>query len=155
MLDRLPVKCLDCGQTGIKRGQFENHIEEVCPKGLVSCSAVDIRCPWKGRAKQLNLHKDSCEYERLRPVLTELITENEKLKKENESYRTSNTTLEKTAKGGQDQRSEYTIKITQLTEENNFMRGKSSFYRTYILNKNVSHFRSVFSSERSTRKINP
>jgi hypothetical protein len=124
MLDKLLVKCVDCGQTGIKRGQFDHHIEEICPATLVPCSAADIRCPWKGRAKQLNLHRDSCDYERLRVVLTELITENEKLKKENHSYQTLNTIVERKSNGIQDQRTEHMATITQLTEEMNFMRGK-------------------------------
>ncbi len=124
MLDDLLVKCSGCGQNGIKRSQFHHHIEEICPETLISCSAADIRCPWKGRAKQLNLHRDSCDYERLRVVLTELIAENEKLKRENRSYQTPDTILEKKSKSIQDQRTEHAASIAQLTEEVNFMRGK-------------------------------
>ena len=34
MLDNLLVKCLGCEQTDIKRSQFDDHIEEICPKNI-------------------------------------------------------------------------------------------------------------------------
>ncbi|CAF1307816.1 unnamed protein product [Adineta ricciae] len=127
MLDDLLVKCVNCEQTGIKRSQFDHHLEEVCPKTLVSCSGADIRCPWTGRVNQLKLHKVSCDYERLRTILTELISENETLKEEKYLCEKSACSIEGTTA------------IAQLTKEVNFMLD-SICHRNEKLEKTIKQF---------------
>ncbi|CAM4782259.1 unnamed protein product [Rotaria magnacalcarata] len=60
ILDRLQVKCLECGQCGIQR-------------------ASDIKCPWSGQRDQLQEHLINCSYEKLRSVLDCLINTNRTL----------------------------------------------------------------------------
>ncbi len=80
MLDRLRVKCTTCGQTELHRGNFEDHIEKVCPKMVIPCRSADIKCPWTGQRDQLNQHLVDCRFELMRPVITEFIAENQQLK---------------------------------------------------------------------------
>ena len=80
MLDRILVKCIACGQTKLRRGTFGDHVEKVCPKSIVFCSAADIKCPWTGERVELNQHLLSCRFEPMRPVITKIITENQQLK---------------------------------------------------------------------------
>jgi vacuolar-type H+-ATPase subunit I/STV1 len=79
MLNQLPVKCTSCGQTELQRGNFNDHIQKVCPKTVVSCSAADIKCPWRGQRDQLNQHLIDCRFEAMRPVITQFVTENQQL----------------------------------------------------------------------------
>lgn len=80
MLDRLLVKCLNCGMPNVQRGTFEKHATKTCPKAIVLCSAVDIKCPWTGSTDQLKQHLITCAYEQLRPILIELIHDNRQSK---------------------------------------------------------------------------
>ena len=80
MLDQLDVKCTVCGQTNIQRGNFNDHIDRVCPKMVVSCSASDIKCPWRGQRDQLHRHLINCQFEPMRPVFNQFIIENQQLK---------------------------------------------------------------------------
>ncbi|CAF3341582.1 unnamed protein product [Rotaria sp. Silwood1] len=82
ILDKLLVKCLQCGQTGIQRGNFNDHITKICPKGSIVCSASDIKCPWSGQRDQLQNHLIDCSYEQLRPVLNSLINTNRQLEQQ-------------------------------------------------------------------------
>ena len=79
MLDQLLVHCTLCEQTGIQRGNFQDHINKVCPKAMVECRAADIRCPWKGPRDELDNHMSTCIFEPLRPVLASLIADNRQL----------------------------------------------------------------------------
>ena len=91
---------------------------------MISCSAADIRCPWEGRANQRSSHTVSCDYERLRPVLTELIIENNQLKQEKSLSPIPNTAVERKSNGIQDQPTENSTTISQLTQEINFLKSK-------------------------------
>ena len=82
ILDRLLVKCPDCQQSGIQRGNFIDHINIGCPKRTIVCSASDIRCPWFGPREQLQEHLQTCNYEQLRPILTSLINTNQQLEEQ-------------------------------------------------------------------------
>jgi hypothetical protein len=84
ILDRLQIKCLTCGQTGLQRDNFNEHINKVCQKMNISCSAADIKCPWKGLREELQQHLTSCKFESLRSVLNSLITENRQFNMENQ-----------------------------------------------------------------------
>jgi hypothetical protein len=80
MLDRLLVKCTNCGTSNIQRGAFEKHATKICPKATVACTAVDMKCPWTGSSDQLKQHMISCVYEQIRPILAEIIQDNRQLK---------------------------------------------------------------------------
>ncbi|CAF3434402.1 unnamed protein product [Rotaria socialis] len=77
ILDKLLVKCSQCQQSGIQRGNLNDHITKFCPKILVICTASDIKCPWSGTRDELKSHLSTCYYEQLRSVLTQLITMNQ------------------------------------------------------------------------------
>jgi len=79
ILDQIRVECILCGQTGLQRGNFLDHINKVCAKALVQCQAADIKCPWKGPRDELQNHVSTCVFEPLRPVLASLIAENRQL----------------------------------------------------------------------------
>ena len=79
MLDQVVVKCSTCGQTPLTRGHFNDHINKTCPNINIRCTASDIKCPWIGLRHEYETHRSTCTYEALRPVLTELINENERL----------------------------------------------------------------------------
>lgn len=74
MLDQLLVKCKICNQTRLLRGNFKDHIEKLCPKMIVSCSAEDIKCTWRGTRDTLQHHLHNCPYESTRPFVTPYIT---------------------------------------------------------------------------------
>ncbi|UJR17592.1 hypothetical protein I4U23_004488 [Adineta vaga] len=80
LLNDLEVKCRMCGQTRLKRSDFDNHVKNVCPNTGVVCLAADIKCQWVGSRQELNNHMQTCDYQRMRPVLDQLIMENEHLK---------------------------------------------------------------------------
>ncbi|CAF3383837.1 unnamed protein product [Rotaria sp. Silwood2] len=79
MLDNLLVRCRSCAQINIQRSNFSKHIQQMCPKRIVSCSANDIQCSWKGHFDQLNQHFNVCPYEKLRTPLTKLINDVQRL----------------------------------------------------------------------------
>jgi len=82
MLDRLLVKCTSCGTTNIQRGAFEKHVNKLCPKATVSCTAADLKCSWVGSSDQLKQHVLVCAYEQIRPILIEIAQENRQLKEQ-------------------------------------------------------------------------
>ena len=82
VLNELKVKCIGCGQKGIDRGDFEEHRKKTCPTIIVSCTAHDIKCLWKGPQHALENHLKTCSFEVLRPLLTSLIDENRELHKQ-------------------------------------------------------------------------
>ena len=79
ILDQFRVRCTLCDQSGLQRGNFADHINNVCPGAKVACRAADIRCPWKGLRSELDEHTSVCVFEPLRPVLATLIAENRQL----------------------------------------------------------------------------
>lgn len=82
MLDRVLVKCLSCGANNIQRGTFDRHATKLCPNAMVSCSAIDLKCPWTGTRDQLKQHKVTCSFEQLRPILNEIVHETQQLKEQ-------------------------------------------------------------------------
>lgn len=76
MLDSILVQCLRCGETNIKRGEFQLHEQNSCQQAVVPCISADIKCPWKGTRKERNAHMNECVYEPLRPALSQIINEN-------------------------------------------------------------------------------
>ena len=98
MLDEIEVKCTKCGQQGLKREDFDNHIKKMCPKGDVTCLAVDIMCPWTGPRKRLNRHLAHCKFQRMRPILEELMVKSEQLKEELQQAKEQNQRLKNNAR---------------------------------------------------------
>jgi hypothetical protein len=77
MLDQLLVECKLCKQSKIQRGNFEDHIDKICPKKIVNCSASDINCPWTGLREELQTHLSTCIYESTRSLLETNNNENQ------------------------------------------------------------------------------
>ncbi|CAF3424334.1 unnamed protein product [Rotaria sp. Silwood1] len=62
MLNEIQVKCTLCGETNLQRGNFQNHINNLCPKADVSCSInSDMSCSWIGSRDQLEIHQSECK----------------------------------------------------------------------------------------------
>ncbi len=70
MLNRIQVNCILCGQNGLQRVNFDEHIERGCPKTIVSCWSVDIKCLWTGQREQLDQQLTTCYFEPMRLVIT-------------------------------------------------------------------------------------
>jgi len=98
ILDRLLVKCSECGQSGIQRGNFNDHINKLCPKGTIVCSASDIKCPWSGPRDQLQNHLNTCSYEQLRSILGHLVNTNRRLEEQIQTLTNQVQTLQSTGK---------------------------------------------------------
>ena len=90
MLDRIRVKCITCGQSGLLRGNFKEHVEKTCPKMQILCPSADIKCPWEGQRDQLDEHLSNCAFHSLRYIITPLMTENEQLKELISKFRSDN-----------------------------------------------------------------
>jgi hypothetical protein len=90
MLDQLKVKCTECGQINLERGNFKDHIEKTCMNSTMTCPAADINCPWKGLRDQLNDHKATCVFEPLRSMLSKIIDENRQLKEKVQQLEANN-----------------------------------------------------------------
>lgn len=82
ILERLLVKCVQCGHSGIQRGNFSDHVGKLCPKGTTACAASDIKCPWLGPRDELEHHLATCQYEKLRPILSQLVSTNQQLQQQ-------------------------------------------------------------------------
>ncbi|CAF2425710.1 unnamed protein product [Rotaria sp. Silwood2] len=62
MLNEIQVKCILCGAINLQRGNFQNHINNLCPKADVSCSTnSDTSCSWIGSRDQLEIHQSECQ----------------------------------------------------------------------------------------------
>ncbi|CAF2018622.1 unnamed protein product, partial [Rotaria magnacalcarata] len=97
MLHRLKVKCTECGQTDLERGNFNDHIEKACTNSTVECPSAVIKCPWRGQRDQLNDHLATCAFEPIRPMFSELINENRQLKEQVQQLQMNNQRLQDTA----------------------------------------------------------
>ena len=73
-LDRLLVRCNQCEEMNILRGNFSDH-ELKCPKRLISCPSVDLQCPWKGSRDEEEKHVQECSFHRIRPIIDVLRNE--------------------------------------------------------------------------------
>ncbi len=82
MLNSLRVRCTQCEETNIRRGDLKQHEQKACRRAVVPCKAADIKCPWKGPREQLDAHMDHCVFEPLRPALSEMIMEIKQLKEQ-------------------------------------------------------------------------
>lgn len=80
MLQRLRIRCTRCGEIGLERGNFDEHMIAACSKINVACSSVDIDCPWTGPREELNNHLITCAYTMIRPKMTEHMAVNQQLR---------------------------------------------------------------------------
>jgi hypothetical protein len=69
-------------KAGIERGNFDVHITKQCAKQNAACYSADIKCPWTGSHKQLEEHLKTCPYTALRPMLTQIMSEERQLKEQ-------------------------------------------------------------------------
>lgn len=65
----------------MKRKDFDDHIQKVCPKAVVSCPSGNNKCSCKGQRDQTNLHLVDCRFLPMQRIITQLIAENQQLKK--------------------------------------------------------------------------
>ncbi|UJR23894.1 hypothetical protein I4U23_026866 [Adineta vaga] len=74
MLDKLLVKCPQCGTNEIERGNLNDHIKKICSKSILLCTRDEF-----------NKHLSICNYEQLRPVLNQLICANKQFEQQIQS----------------------------------------------------------------------
>ncbi|CAF3501606.1 unnamed protein product [Rotaria socialis] len=113
LLNRLLVRCTNCRQTNIQRGLFDDHIKKLCPKVDVACSAVDLKCEWRGPRDQLSNHLANCMIESMRPILGQFIPITERIdrsERENEQLKLKVAALEQRC-------NEHEIEIQQLKQK--------------------------------------
>jgi hypothetical protein len=67
-LDRLLVRCNQCYETNIQRGNFQDH-ELKCLKKMVRCPSADIECTWKGPRDEQDEHLSKCSFQQIRPII--------------------------------------------------------------------------------------
>jgi hypothetical protein len=79
MLNGLLVRCTQCEELNIKRGDLKQHEQTACRLAVVPCIAADIKCTWQGAREQRTKHLSECVFEPLRPALQEIITGNKQL----------------------------------------------------------------------------
>ncbi|UJR08370.1 hypothetical protein I4U23_012641 [Adineta vaga] len=48
-------------------------ISNQCHESLVHCPAKDLQCSWKGKRAERNTHEETCNFQQLRPILSQLI----------------------------------------------------------------------------------
>ena len=48
------------------------HLQNDCPLQIISCSAANVSCPWKGLRNESNVHIGTCPYVSLSSVLASL-----------------------------------------------------------------------------------
>ena len=104
-LDRLHVMCIVCGQTKLERGNLDEHIQQVCPRTIISCPLIYAKCMWKGQRNQLSQHIADCHAESVALVINRLLIEKKKLEDQ-----VSQETIQITAQQ---------IEIGQLKEKEN------------------------------------
>lgn len=63
MLDQILVKCKLCGQSNIQRGNFQDHIDRICPKTIASCSSTDMSYLSEGVREEMQTHSSRCTSE--------------------------------------------------------------------------------------------
>jgi len=85
LLDNLRVECIKCKEINIRRGDLEQHNKMTCPERIVLCEAADLKCLWTGSYEELNPHLQSCTFELLRPIFTEILADIKQFK-EQKSY---------------------------------------------------------------------
>jgi hypothetical protein len=71
-LGELRINCKICNEKGLKRSNFNDHVNNVCPKSITTCPAKDMKCSWVGQRDELGSHLTTCIFTVLRPLFDEL-----------------------------------------------------------------------------------
>ncbi|CAF1639861.1 unnamed protein product [Adineta ricciae] len=141
MLDRIRVKCITCGQSGLPRGNFKEHVEKTCPKMQILCPSADIKCPWEGQRDQLDEHLSNCAFHSLRYIITPLMTENEQLYELISKFRSDNQQL-------REQTGHLTIQANKYQREIQDLNQQIAQLRTQLQNQQIKeqerHKTSIF-----------
>ncbi len=74
MLDGLRIECVKCHEKNIRRGDYKQHNNTICSQRIVLCKASDLKCSWTGTYAELDQHLQSCPFEVLRPIFTEILS---------------------------------------------------------------------------------
>ena len=61
-LDQLHVESILCHHVDIERGMFTDHLQQTCPKAVVTCSMKENDCPWIGLREEFECHRTSCSF---------------------------------------------------------------------------------------------
>ena len=70
-LDELRIRCKFCNESNLKRGNFDDHVDNVCPEGTVTCPSKDMMCAWVGPRDQLDTHLNRCIFNILKPLFNQ------------------------------------------------------------------------------------
>ncbi|CAF4117946.1 unnamed protein product, partial [Rotaria sordida] len=131
MLDRILVKCLSCKQAGLERGSFNDH-NKMCPKANIKCLSSDIRCPWTGARDELDKHLKTCIFNPLRPLITELINDNQQLKNQVNQQQTQTGRLQNDIQQLEDQVNQQQTQIGGVKDDNQQLKGQVNQQQTQI-----------------------
>ncbi|CAF1131492.1 unnamed protein product [Rotaria sordida] len=125
MLDEILVKCLGCKQTGLVRGSFNDHKNKMCSKTNIKCLSSDIKCPWTGSRDELDKHLKTCIFNPLRPLITELINNNQQLKNQVNQQQTQIGGLINDNQQLKGQVNQQQTQIRQLQDENQQLKNQT------------------------------
>lgn len=70
-LDELQIRCKLCNESGLKRINFNAHLDNVCPNATITCPSKDIMCAWVGPRDQLDTHLNRCIFNILKPLFNQ------------------------------------------------------------------------------------
>jgi DNA repair exonuclease SbcCD ATPase subunit len=126
LLDNLRVECIKCEEINIRRGDLEQHNKTTCPQRIVLCEAADLKCLWTGSYEELNPHLQSCTFELLRPIFTEILADIKQFKEQKSYYelkQCSTLTIEydefkKEVEEFRQERTRFQTEIQQLKNQN-------------------------------------
>ncbi|UJR13188.1 hypothetical protein I4U23_000210 [Adineta vaga] len=80
MLNRILMRCKYCNEINIERGDIHEHIDKLCPKFIVYCSAGNNQCVWIGSRDKLKDHLSQCTTELKVSFLKHFVTVNNEIK---------------------------------------------------------------------------
>jgi predicted nuclease with TOPRIM domain len=124
MLDEILVKCVYCKQTDLERGNFAAHKNEMCPKTSIQCTASDIMCLWTGMRDELEKHLNSCIFNSLKPLITQLQNSNQPINDQVKQQKTQIRELIKVNKQFNSKVKQQKTQIEELIRENTDLNGK-------------------------------
>ena len=70
-LDEIPVRCQLCNESDLKRMNFNDHLDNVCPAANVTCPSKEMMCAWVGPRDQLDTHLNRCIFNILKPLFNQ------------------------------------------------------------------------------------
>ncbi|CAF1025004.1 unnamed protein product [Adineta steineri] len=64
ILNQVFGKCILCNQSHIQRGNFQDHIDKICPNKITIGTASTDDCLWMGFREELQAHLNTCRSSR-------------------------------------------------------------------------------------------